>query len=462
MKSKGWLFLLWFVFIFGPVVNSPLGGLGDLSFLSIALCLTWFVLTGRSFGKSLLPFCFLAFFLTFLAICNSILLASMIDSNSLRVIVRPLKALIIFFGLFYAVTYLLIPLTRKVGPRKTYETLLLIVYAVVVAHGVLIIAQFFYPPFRDLTYAVLLDSNVSQHNKWFRMPGLAGAGGAQVAAVQGLGFLVGVHLALIKGRYLPVIFCNILLMVTFSLTGRTGFVLVGVAALYCSTFVLLRMSQKLYVPRFKFKITGALLGVVVTVFITVVVVFMPSVYEGNRTFQYAVDRTFRTYNSYIETGNLSDDTIVALSKMVVFPQDLAVFSFGNARLYNNTLGAYQSDLGYIRLLWGYGILGLIGHVAFYLLMAYFILRPCVRKTMGIQNIVFGLWFLVAIFLLNSKEVFFFTRMSFPITIVVVMGQYWISRATDFSINTDVLVHKIKSRFSTRQSVGHKPLLGLGE
>lgn len=423
------LSLVWFLFIFGPIVRSPLGSFGDLSIFSTLFYLVWSVLNGRRLEKRMIPLCCLALFITFLAMSNSILVSETIDENSFRSILRPVKGLIVFVGLYFAISGLSRPYLEKLGPRKTYEIFLLMVYVTVVVHGLIIIFQFIIPPFRDFTYAILYDSNVLESNKAFRMPGLAGAGGAQVSAVQGLGFFIGVYLALTKRRYFPFIIGNILLVVSFLLTGRTGVVLIAIAALYWLTFILLDQKKIWQVRRPRLTVVG-LLGIVAVVILVIRgVSFMSSAYEENPIFQRAVDRTFETYNNYEETGKFSDSTLQALGQMYVIPESIALLIFGDSQLYDNTSGRYQSDIGYIRLLWGYGLVGLIAHIAFYLLMGFLILQRRVRQVMGVRNVAFGIWFLIAIFVLNYKEPFFFVRMSYPISLVAIMGLYLLTRSS---------------------------------
>ena len=243
MRSFPAFLLVWFLFLLGPILRSPLGSIGDLSVLGAAFYLVWSIMKGRHLEKSLAPFCFLALFLTALATANSIFVSQTITTDSIQAILRPVKALIVFLGLYFAITWLSIRHVRMLGPRGAYEMLLLAVYVALVAHAAIILLQFAFPSFRELTYSTLYDSHVLEINKQFRMPGLAGAGGAQLSAVQGLGFLIGVHLALIRKEYLPFIVGNLLLIASFVLTGRTGFVMVGISALYLLTIVLFRQTN---------------------------------------------------------------------------------------------------------------------------------------------------------------------------------------------------------------------------
>lgn len=426
MKAIFLLWLGWFVFVFGPIIRSPLGALADLSIVATTAYLGWSIASNARLHRSVAPFFYIAISLTSLAILNSLFASEVIDGSSVQAILRPVKGLLVFLGLYFAVTRLSRGFLDERGPRETYEMLLGVIYAAVLVHAAIIILQFIFPAFLHLTYQVIGGEDVLNINKHFRMPGLSGAGGAQLSATQGLGFLIGVHLALIRGRYLPYIMGNLLLVASFVLTGRTGFVLVGIAAVYWILSVFLGRKRRWRVR----SPAQALLGVVWLIVALGVIFWTTHLisigYADNQWFARAVDRTFKTYTDYNESGKLSDRTLNALATMFVVPSDPIRWVFGDARLYNNTLGVYYSDIGYIRLWWGYGLVGLTGYIAFYLLMAVQIGGRGVRRVMGGQNVAFGFCVLFAIFVLNFKEPFFFSRMSYPITLAAVMGLWWLT------------------------------------
>lgn len=442
------LFAVIFVLIFGPVVRSPLGSFGDLSLLSALFFLAWHVIRIDRINRSFLPFCWIAIFLTALAAGNSLLLGYSIDEKTLQPVIRPIKGLIVLLGVYFAIIRVATPLIEKQGPQKTYRIVLLFVYLAVVVHGLIIVLQFFYPGFRELTYAILIDMQVLEANKIFRMPGLAGAGGAQVAAVQGLGFFVGVHLALTRRKYLWYIVGNTVVVVSFLLTGRTGFIMVGISILYVITYLFFRQDKRVAEPS-RNQSLNRLAAVVLSVAVVAwTYSAISSAYENNKYLKIAIDRSFKTYFEYRETGEAADETLEALSKMIDIPQNNFILMFGNARLFDNTTLVYESDIGYIRLWWGYGLIGLMAHIAFYLYMIRFILNPGVEKIIGKENIFFGLWFLASIFILNYKEPFFFARMSYPISIIVIMGIYGISSAY-FKIHGSKIVGVSTSSFAIK-------------
>ena len=427
------LFTFIFLLIFGPVVRSPLGSFGDLSILTALTFLIWSLWVGCHVTKNIKLLCWIAFILTALAFLNSVLISENIELKHLQVIIRPLKGLLIFLGVYFAIIRLLEPYIEEMGPRKAYESLLTAVYVAVIVHGFIIICQFIFPAFRDLTYAILIDSNVLDFNKQLRMPGLAGAGGAQVSAVQGLGFFVGVHLALIKKRYLPFIFGNLIIVVSLVLTGRTGFVLVGISFLYWVTFVVFKKRSLSSTIKVRSLLVRILIGVILLLFISKGVSFFTSYSYDDPMLKVAIERTFETYLNYSETGELSDTTLTALSEMYEFPEKPSTLIFGDVVKYDNAASDYNSDIGYVRLVWGYGLIGLAGHILFYLLMGYLILSSSVRRIMGAENIALGLWVLGSVFVLNYKEPFFFSRMSYQITLFVIIGLYYLG-SSHFKVN----------------------------
>lgn len=374
-----------------------------------------------------MPFFVILVFLTALALGNSIFISSVMDSSSFQAIMRPMKGLFVFLGLYFAISRLSARYFEKNGARQTYEMLLGVTYVAVLIHGAIIIFQSMSPSLLDLTYRVIGGGEILDSNKAFRMPGLAGAGGAQLSAVQGLGFLIGVHLALIQRRHVLFALGNLLLIASFVLTGRTGFVLVGIALPYWAVFIVIDMKNKIRRRNPLHLIAGALLLLASLLLIVWLTPQITSAYDQEAWLKRAVDRTFATYLNYVNTGEFYDSTLDTLGDMFVLPNSVLQWTFGDARLYNNVLNVYISDIGYVRLWWGYGIIGLVGYIVFYLWMGYLVLRPRVRQVMGVKNVIFGLVVLASVFILNYKETFFLTRISYQISIVCVMGLYWLTR-----------------------------------
>lgn len=417
---------IWFLLILGPVIRSPLGAFGDTSLLASLIYIVWSMGRGSRLHKSIMPFVAISALITIGAFVNTLLLSDFIDSASIQVILRPAKAVLILLGLYFAVTRLSRSRWGGENPRENYLTLLRVVYAAIVIHAGIILLQYLFPAVLNLTYQVVGGGEVLAINKKFRMPGLAGAGGAQVAATQGLGFLIGVHLSLMGRPWLTLFIGNVLIVISLVLTGRTGFVVVGVAAVYWVLSILSMRRRE----RRKTSFSNVVLGIVSVPLAAGVILiglrFVTSSYSEDIWFARAVDRTFESVTTYMQSGEFSNRTLDELGTMYNFPRDPIRWLIGEARLYDNTLGLYYSDIGYVRLWWGYGLYGVLGYIAFYLLMAVQIGSRRVREAMGAQNVAFGLVVLATVFLLNYKETFFFSRMSYQITVASVMGLFWLT------------------------------------
>lgn len=422
MRAK----VLWFILIFGPIISSPLGAFADTSLLAAVGYFLWNMAHGGKLHKSLVPFLVFAALITMGALVNTLLLSEHVDSASSQAILRPAKAMLVMFGAYFAVIRLSLHSFREKSPDEVYITLLRIVYFATVLHACIILLQYIFPSLLAATYRYLGGGEVLDINKKFRMPGLAGAGGAQLAATQGLGFLIGTHLLLGKGRWLTILVGNLLLVFSLVLTGRTGFVLVGLGIVYWIASKGIASKQ----PRRKTSLRGVIFGVLsLPVAVGIFIVgahFFSASYSEDIWFARAVDRTFESITTYVQSGTFSNRTLDELASMYNFPGDPVRWLIGEARLYDNTLGVYYSDIGYVRQWWGYGLVGLLCYVAFYLWMAVQLGGRKVRKVMGLQNVAFGFVVLAAIFILNYKESFFFSRMSYQVTLASVMALHWLT------------------------------------
>lgn len=417
-------FIIIFMFVFGPIVKSPFGSFGDLSLWIAVVFFVWAALSSTEITAHLSPFCWTAFSISLLAAVSSLVITDQIDVKYLQVILRPVRGLIIFIGLYFAVYKMSLLNLSKEGPKRVYDAILHAIYLSTVVHGLLIVAQFIFPSVRDLTYSILLDQNVLEFNKQFRMPGLAGAGGAHVSAAQGFGFFLGVHLALSRNRYMPYLLGNLVLVISFILTGRTGFILAGLSGAY---YILSVVTNR----RFAEQINRRLFAIVVLFIATCFAIgwASSSLIESydNPMLLHAVERTFESYYNYTETGKFSDRTMTSLKDMLQFPDKPSILIGGDVSQYDNVSADYVSDIGYVRILWGYGLLGLTGHVIFYLLLGWLVSSQRVRAIMGKENVFLALWILAAVFVLNCKEIFFFSRLTYQITLFVVVSVYVVSR-----------------------------------
>ena len=148
--------------------------------------------------------------------------------------------------------------------------------------------------------------------------------------------------------------------------------------------------------------------------------YSPSIEVENQGILAITQRIYEVINSTDETLNL-------FNEFTIFPNNLSVWLVGDPRYVSLDEGSryrtLNSDIGYIRLLWGYGIIGSLVHYAFYLSIIFIACNSYSRyysaklKNLASLNIIFAL----AILALNYKEVFVLTRIGFSTTCILLFA-----------------------------------------
>lgn len=411
---------LLFVLILGPVLDVGLGQLGDVSFIcSVMLVLHAVIFTRIALPRYIMIALGLIVAIFFLALINTLLLDPFEIDVGVRAIFRPFRIFFVILSCYYCLVIINNSfISRNISSEDRFVKLVEIIYYILVAHALLMCFQFVFPDFRDFFYQFTFAKDQLEYNKMFRMAGLTGAGGAQTSFVQGLGCLLGWFLLFFRNysaKYL-VIIGNILLITSIILSGRTGLIVVVLGFLLFSMLkILLLFTQR------QKKIKGNPLYICIIMVPFFVVDYLPDYLGDNYNFlETAFNRTFKTFSDYSETGSLQDDTLIALADMVILPDETSHLLLGKSSyLEGNTYYSIFTDIGYFRLIWGYGLFGLLIHVAFYFLLLYKVLSI---KRSNMNDLYFKclpLSIICFVFLMNSKEIFFMTRISFHITLVIV-------------------------------------------
>ena len=219
------LFFLWFMLIYGPVLDIGLGPLADTS-VGIAAALTvrlaWVGV--RRFDVLMLA-CLAGVFV--LACLTWILADQGRHDFAARALLRPFRAAIVYLGVVSLSEYTISRLKGITGNTDdAVFTGLFIIYLAVVVHGLIMAGQFLSPGFRNSIYSLTFAKYQLDFYQQFRMAGLSGGGGAQVSAVQGMGSLIGVYLFLRGKTRATVILTLPILLVSIVLSGRTGLLVV--------------------------------------------------------------------------------------------------------------------------------------------------------------------------------------------------------------------------------------------
>jgi hypothetical protein len=140
----------------------------------------------------------------------------------------------------------------------------------------------------------------------------------------------------------------------------------------------------------------------------VVLLFYIETVEDNNPIFYALNRSLDTFINFKESGNLEDNTVNVLEGHILLPTDLKTFFLGDTEVIVNTQFErnLNSDIGYIRNIWGFGIFGSIIYI---LPMLVFIRLSYKYFSYSISS---KLLLLVSIIIcvFHAKEAFIYTRM----------------------------------------------------
>ena len=157
-------------------------------------------------------------------------------------------------------------------------------------------------------------------------------------------------------------------------------------------------------------------------FCLIVVFFNAATYyieHGNPdvTFITAYERTFESYLRYNETGELSDKGVSTLSNHFLFPDSFYTFFIGEAHYMDGATDfrLLKSDIGYIRYLWSYGLIGSI----LYYIPYIFIINYCYKNRQVNQLLSQTIITMcIATLFFHSKEIFVFTKIGFSILMLL--------------------------------------------
>lgn len=429
MKTKDYsIFILWFFFVFGPTLDTPLKLFGDVSFILTIILSSFFLL--KNHDIKIIQLLSVVFFIFLLALLNTLLFDSENISVGYRAILRPIKAC----GVIMA-SVVLVELAFKSKPLKCTlkdrgDHLVFILYMTIVVHALIMLAQFFIPTFKEWVYSFTLAKYQLEHYQMFRMAGLSGGGGAQVSFVQSLGFILGLYLLNITKKNILIYIGNIAIIASVFLSGRSGFLVVFISICF---YIMMRFFRFIKTGRAKFSVINLLF---LTCLCVGVGLLFSELMTNNEYLNVAFQRTFATIINFQETGVIKDNTLEAMGKMFLLPESIEHLLIGKSSyIENNTYYKVFTDIGYFRLIWAYGVLGLMLHMFFYFLLVKISLINKTNKVLSQYVILI----FVMVFIFNVKEIFFFTKMSFQITLLLFFILFYSSRESSVVMGCGISV-----------------------
>jgi hypothetical protein len=422
--KKVFIFILYFFYIFGPVFNS-IGTWVDLIFFSslIFIIIYLFHLNRMVFPKFLFLFLFI-FVVYFFAFLISLFHKYIELSNLIDFFLKPIRIFVTIVGGYS----LLIITQKKVSNFKLTDTLFYI-YFTILFHAIIMILQFHFPDFKNFIYTYTMGSEPrSTFDYDFRMGGFSGStGGAILSIVQSIGIIfIPILLKINKSIKIKVFlyFTSILILYSVFICGRSG-----VWSMLIFTFLAIVFINTSSLSR---QIWLSFKSALVIFFGILIILSLLQKLEVNSPLFYALNRTFDTFINYSESNNFEDETVVALSNHLILPNSLITLLIGNTEVLINTQFErnLESDIGYIRNLWGFG---LFFSILYWLPIFYFLFLALFKKK---KTFLVKVFILISslIILFHAKEIAFYTRMLFSIYSLILAAMYLSDKEPIESVN----------------------------
>lgn len=225
-----------------------------------------------------------------------------------------------------------------------------------------------------------------------------GIGSGAMASISFSIFFVICILNFMKYKSLYLSFLCLLILFATSLLGRTGLFIELVILLIVSPIIIKNMLSN-----FKIKISSVRGLLSMSVLVMVTLVLIPFILKSSQIEKFqntTLPWVFEAYYNYIENGRVTTTTTdVVFGKMYFFPDDTSHMLFGNSNLGRlSNFERIASDVGYIRMIFGFGLIGMILLYLPYFFLLFFTLKRL--KSISSKIILISVSILLVV---NSKE-----------------------------------------------------------
>lgn len=401
-KNISKLFVL-FLFIFGPVLNK-VGSWLDLIFIFSIIITIVNIKKIKHLNQK--PFNYFSIlFLFYIIISIKIIFYPYITILNWSLnFLKPIRIVFTLYSGYFLANYLF-------NEKYNLYDILKFIYISIILHSFIIIAQFFNIDFRDLTYAYTTSGEFRSTFEYeFRMGGLSGgSGGAVLSTVQSLGIIILPFLLNYNSKIFTKVFfvlSSFVILLSIILTGRSG--------IYC---ILLFLPISLYLNYGVYKTIKYNFFILSFSIFAFLLINQLLQSLGFTEFYNSFYRTFDSFISLTETGKYENETVLILKDYILFP-DLETFLFGsNDALLNYDVDRnLDSDIGYVRNIFSFGIFGFILYIMPFILLMIYSLKK--MKFSIPHKLLFLLLLIMAFF--HSKESFLYVRMFWSI-ISLILG-----------------------------------------
>lgn len=282
----------------------------------------------------------------------------------------------------------------------SFKNLILYLQIIIFIQALFVIFYFFNIDFKNWTLDFIPASGNLDPRLDFRSRGLMNGASATGSLMMSFGLIFTAYLAVVsevKKRYFfyfSISFSLILISIFF--IGRTGFLIVPFVGFY---FLFIYIYKKEFRNNIKIFV-----GYIFT-YLSIGFVFLSILMYLNLL---SIDLTkFNTVLNWVtneinfQNGSMEIKTLTILSSHWFVPDDIKTFLFGNPSSFDEE--RISSDIGFIRILYGFGIIGSILFYGFFI----FVFLKMIQKLEKIEEKLIIIIFAILLFITEIKEPFLF-------------------------------------------------------
>lgn len=282
----------------------------------------------------------------------------------------------------------------------TFKNLILYLQIIIFIQALFVIFYFFSIDFKNWTLDFIPASGNLDPKVDFRSRGLMNGASATGALMISLGLIFTAYLVVVSelkklySFYLSISFLIILVSIFF--IGRTGFLIVPFVGIYFLILYIYKKEFRKNIQKFIAYIFGYLIiSLIFLLILSYLNLFSIDLSKFNTVWNWVSNEI--NFNN----GSIEVKTLTILSSHWFIPDDIKTLLFGNPSSFNEE--RISSDIGFIRILYGFG---LIGSIIFYGFFVY-IFSKMIQKLEKIEEKLIVIILMILLFVTEIKEPFLF-------------------------------------------------------
>ncbi|MBJ2126445.1 hypothetical protein [Flavobacterium sp. IB48] len=326
--------------------------------------------------------------------------------------------------------YVITVMQRRIYGEVKFQNVSIYIVASVVLQVIIAFLMFISPPVHDLFTSINLnDPPTGEAFREFRLVGFAsyyfGAGIICGYTLILIPFLIPycknkAQLRLLSFSFLLILLLGMMMSRTTMLGGAVALILLFLPSrfgLNCSAKIRSFLSYFIIIP------------------ILIVPLFFVIDQKVIDTLKVASEFGFEMFYNYLDDGNITTDSTEQMKEMYKLPESTITYLLGDGKFYNNQMndaeGYYMgTDIGFLRLLYYFGI---VGSLLFFLLQFMVLYKCAISFTNKRIKFLFVMSVFVFILILNFKGL---TDLIF---LNVLFGGFWLNQKFNVVLNKQSVI-----------------------